>query len=93
MTTHIMQSDHMALRALIDEKLNDPSQTVRELGELARMEFENMLEEQKEEWILIDGLLPFPYVTMTGRTVLTLPSEETIRRACEWLTSHPEAKP
>ena len=52
-----------------------------------------MLEEQKEEWILIDGLLPFPYVTMTGRTVQALPSEETIRRANEWLTSHPEAKP
>jgi hypothetical protein len=51
MTNGIMRSDHMALRSLIDEKLNDPAPLVRQMGELAKIEFEDMLKEIESETI------------------------------------------
>ena len=48
MSQRIMQSDHMALREAIHEKLNSPNSIVQGQGELMLIEFKELIMEIQE---------------------------------------------
>ena len=84
MTDGIMQSDHMALRSPIDDALNSNDIPTRDNGELAKIEFDGMMEEIADAHRIIHLIY-----SASLENINRLAIEETGK----YLSAHPEAKP